>query len=139
MTYTAFDRFVAWCRFSAVLPHILTDSRVCDLVCAAGAPFLHFVQRRIRWGVGLDHLPGPANGSRWPLVRAEIASSLPLRSEQFDHVVMLAVLEHLLHPEPVLRECFRLLAPGGSLILTWPSSLVDPILSVLTRIGFVGR
>jgi 2-polyprenyl-3-methyl-5-hydroxy-6-metoxy-1,4-benzoquinol methylase len=54
-----------------------------------------------------------------------------LPSEQFDHVVMLAVLEHLVEPEPVLREAHRLLAPGGSLILTWPAALVDPILHAL--------
>jgi SAM-dependent methyltransferase len=44
---------------------------------------------------------------------------------------MLAVLEHLAEPEPVLREAHRILAPGGSLILTWPSAMVDPILKVL--------
>jgi ubiquinone/menaquinone biosynthesis C-methylase UbiE len=62
---------------------------------------------------------------------------LPLPSEQFDHVVMLAVLEHLADPEGVLREAHRILVPGGSLILTWPSALVDPILNVLHRSGFV--
>ena len=28
-------------------------------------------------------------------------------ASQFDHVVMLAVLEHLRDPEPVLREAYR--------------------------------
>jgi len=45
--------------------------------------------------------------------------------------MMLAVLEHLADPEPVLREVHRILTPGGSLILTWPSAMVDPILKVL--------
>jgi ubiquinone/menaquinone biosynthesis C-methylase UbiE len=62
---------------------------------------------------------------------------LPLESGQFDHVTMLAVLEHLEEPKKVLAEAYRLLRPGGSLIMTWPSSLVDPILEVLTRIGLV--
>jgi ubiquinone/menaquinone biosynthesis C-methylase UbiE len=60
-----------------------------------------------------------------------------LESAQFDHVVMLAVLEHLAEPEPVLREAYRILAPGGSLILTWPSSMVDPILDVLHELRLV--
>jgi len=45
--------------------------------------------------------------------------------------VMLAVLEHLADPEPVLREAHRILTPGGSLILTWPSAMVDAILKIL--------
>jgi len=50
---------------------------------------------------------------------------------------MLAVLEHLRDPEPVLREALRILAPGGSLILTWPSTAVDPILAVLRSAGLI--
>ena len=55
----------------------------------------------------------------------------PCRMANFDHVVMLAVLEHLTEPEKVLREAHRILAPGGSLIMTWPSAMVDPILDML--------
>jgi 2-polyprenyl-3-methyl-5-hydroxy-6-metoxy-1,4-benzoquinol methylase len=50
---------------------------------------------------------------------------------------MLAVLEHLVEPEPVLREAHRILAPGGSLILTWPSSMVDPILNMLHMLHLI--
>jgi SAM-dependent methyltransferase len=70
-------------------------------------------------------------------VRADIRAALPLESGQFDNVVMLAVLEHLVEPEPVLREAYRILAPGGSLILTWPSAMVDPILKVLHGLRLV--
>jgi predicted SAM-dependent methyltransferase len=50
---------------------------------------------------------------------------------------MLAVLEHLAEPEGVLREAYRILAPGGSLIMTWPSAAVDPVLDVLRRLDIV--
>ena len=50
---------------------------------------------------------------------------------------MLAVLEHLTEPEKVLREAYRILAPGGSLIMTWPSSMVDPTLNVLHGLGLI--
>jgi SAM-dependent methyltransferase len=137
MAYTAFDRFVAWCRFRAATPHIRFQSRVCDLGCGAGAPFLHHVESRITSGVGLDEYTGESQREKISIVHANITAVLPLESGQFDHVTMLAVLEHLPAPRGVLAEAYRLLRPGGSLIMTWPTSAVDPLLEILTRIGLV--
>jgi ubiquinone/menaquinone biosynthesis C-methylase UbiE len=137
MGYTAFDRFVASCRFRAAAPHIQSQSRVCDLGCGAGAPFLHHVESRLASGVGIDEYAGKSTQEKISVIPADITGVLPLDSGQFDHVTMLAVLEHLAEPKKVLTEAYRLLRPGGSLIMTWPSSLVDPILEVLTRIKLV--
>lgn len=137
MPYTAFDRLVAWCRYRAALPLIKPGSRVCDIGCGLDAGFLRYAGSRVRFGVGLDHQVLRAGPPRESLVRANITAGLPLRSEQFDHVVMLAVLEHLPEPEPLLRETFRLLVPGGSLVLTWPQGAIDPLLQVLHRVGIV--
>lgn len=137
MAYTAFDRFVAWCRFRAAAQHIRFQSRVCDIGCGAGAPFLQYVESHLISGVGLDEYAGESTKGKISVIQANITARLPLESEQFDHVTMLAVLEHLEEPKKVLAEAYRLLRPGGSLIMTWPSFLVDPILEVLTRIGFV--
>jgi ubiquinone/menaquinone biosynthesis C-methylase UbiE len=139
MAYTAFDRFVARCRFRAAAPHIRPQSRVCDLGCGEGAPFLHHIASRIQSGVGLDEYAGESNHGSISVVRADITGELPLEGGQFDHVTMLAVLEHLIEPKYVLAEAYRILRPGGSLIMTWPGSVVDPILEVLTRIQLVNN
>jgi SAM-dependent methyltransferase len=68
---------------------------------------------------------------RWRRIHADLRARLPFEDAQFDHVVMLAVFEHLVQPEVVLREACRILAPSGSLIMTWPAALVDPILNLL--------
>jgi ubiquinone/menaquinone biosynthesis C-methylase UbiE len=139
MAYTAFDRFVAWCRFRAAASHIRYQSRVCDLGCGAGAPFLHHIESRLTSGVGLDEYISESKQETISVVHANITAYLPLKSEQFDHVTMLAVLEHLVEPENVLAEAYRLLLPRGSLIMTWPSSAVDPLLEILTRIKLVNE
>ena len=46
-------------------------------------------------------------------------------------------LWNLTEPEKVLREAYRVIAPEGSLILTWPSAMVDPILRVLHTLHLV--
>jgi SAM-dependent methyltransferase len=137
MSYTGLDHFIARMRFRAAYPHITKGASVCDLGCGLDAAFLDFAAERIAHGIGVDDQVRDGAGGRWQRVRADIRAVLPLESGQFDHVVMLAVLEHLAEPEPVLREAYRILAPGGSLILTWPSSAVDPILNVLHGLRLV--
>ena len=131
MPYTGIDHFIARMRFRAAYPYIKPGSRVCDLGCGLEAAFLDYAADRIATGVGVDDQVEDGARGRWQRVRADLRSPLPLPDESFDHVVMLAVLEHLTEPEKVLREAHRILAFGGSLIMTWPSSMVDPILLVL--------
>jgi SAM-dependent methyltransferase len=136
MAYTRFDCWLARQRFRAALPHLKPHSRVCDVGCGLGTAFLDYAYRRIASGVAIDDQVVPSVG-RWQSIRADITCGLPVESSAFDHVVMLAVLEHLSDPDPVLREAFRILAPGGSLILTWPQAILDPVLHVLRKAGLV--
>ncbi len=137
MAYTGIDHLIAQLRFRAAYRYIRVGSRVCDLGCGLEAAFLDYAGDRISYGVGVDDQVENGVHGQWQRVHADIRGELPLPSGHFDQVVMLAVLEHLEKPEPVLREAHRILAPGGSLILTWPSALVDPILGVLHRLRLV--
>jgi SAM-dependent methyltransferase len=137
MAYTRLDQFIARMRFRAAYPCIRAGSRVCDLGCGLETAFLHYAAERVSYGVGMDDQVEDGICGRWRRIRADLTKTLPSESEQFDHVVMLAVLEHLAEPEFVLREAHRILAPGGSLIMTWPSAMVDPILAMLHRLRLV--
>jgi hypothetical protein len=47
---------------------------------------------------------------------------------------MLATLEQIPQKDPLVRECFRLLRPGGRVVLTLPSPLLGGVVLLLSRL-----
>jgi SAM-dependent methyltransferase len=73
----------------------------------------------------LDPMTAAHVARRYPrtgVVRANLVA-LPVRDGGCDAVVSLQVIEHLWEQERFLRECFRVLRPGGALMLSTPNRL----------------
>jgi SAM-dependent methyltransferase len=70
--------------------------------------------------IGIDY-PGTATGlyGTRPDVFAD-ARHLPLRDASIDGIVLKDVLEHIDGPRAALRECARILRPGGTMVLWMP-------------------
>lgn len=66
-----------------------------------------------------------------PSFPPENLTYLPFKDKSFDIVMMLAVLEHLHHPESMLQEIARVLKPSGAAIITVPSHAAKPVLEFL--------
>ncbi len=53
-------------------------------------------------------------------IAADLNKPLPIKSEVADTVVSLSVLEHLCEPQTMLNEAYRILKPGGAIVLQVP-------------------
>lgn len=91
---------------------------VLDLGCGS-RPYENCFNGRVKRWIGADY---PASGHP-PALAVDLfadAMQLPLAGESFDAVLCTQVLEHVPEPLHVLRETYRVLRPGGHLVLTAP-------------------
>ncbi|WP_328405846.1 bifunctional glycosyltransferase/class I SAM-dependent methyltransferase [Streptomyces sp. NBC_00390] len=100
----------------------LPPGRVLDLGCSGGL----FAQRLEAQGhtvTGVDFVEVPGVRERCSaFLLADLEEGLPADlGNDFDYVVAGDVIEHLSHPERVLREIAEVLSPGGKVLLSVPN------------------
>ena len=113
-----------WHRYShyiKTLPRVLralvpdlelqSSGRLLDYGCA-DMPYRDFFPRAIQY-VGAD-LPGNPDAT----VELNPDTTVPVTESSFDAVVSTQVLEHVGDPALYLSECYRVLKPGGRLLLS---------------------
>jgi SAM-dependent methyltransferase len=109
-----------WTRAMAMLPP--ETRRVLDLGCAFGFGTRRLARRYDTVGVDAS-LPfirrAVRAGSAARFVLAA-AGAVPLRDGIFDAVLLLDVIEHVPDEAAAVREASRVLAPGGTLVLSVP-------------------
>ncbi len=99
------------------------QGRLLDFGCGGGA----FLQRMHRQGwqvTGLDVSPAAVRRVREGLGLPVLLGSLPhpeLRPGSLDVITMWHSLEHVHRPMAILEEAYRLLAPGGKLLVAVPN------------------
>lgn len=128
------DRVLQDWRARMARPWIRGGARVLDIGCHQGE-FLRSLGNRIGPSVGLDPLAAPEDVGRYRLMTGLFEPPTAFADESFDAIVMLATLEHIVDKDPLARECWRLLAPAGRVIITVPSRAVDGIVDVLCKVG----
>lgn len=126
----ATEKFLQWWRQKKVEPWIRDGDRILDVGCYRGE-FLERLGDRIVDSIGIDPLALPATHARYRIEPMWLADGMPYADGSFDAIVLLATLEHIREKGPLTRESFRLLRPGGRVILTVPSPHVDAINDLL--------
>ncbi len=109
---------------SSVIGGRLKDARMLDIGCGNGVQTVYF-KDDVRRLVGLDMIPlqqteTPVDGAAFDFIRGG-ALELPFKSDLFDVVTSIEVLEHLPDDGQAVSEAARVLKPGGVFFLTVPN------------------
>jgi len=134
----ALDRELQRQRIAKARPFVAPGSRVLDIGCSDGA-FFAAVGSQLAGGVGIDLLqPESWVGDPFEL-RVGAFPDVLEPGEAFDAIVALAVVEHLPEDELAIwaKAVPEHLNPGGRLVVTTPSPVVDEILHVLIRLRII--
>lgn len=63
-----------------------------------------------------------------------------MTSRKFDTITLIAIIEHLRHPENILKQCYTLLRDNkGILVITTPSPLGDSIHIIAVRVSLTSK
>lgn len=122
-------------RFLAVLPYRLRfgkvewdeppfgNGRLLDVGCGQGALLKRMNRLGWRcWGIDVSPHAVAETQRNVPEATVFLSDLAHLSTQQsFDVIVMSHVLEHLPKPVDGLRQCHRLLSPGGKLVLSIPN------------------
>ncbi|OGD79204.1 hypothetical protein A2368_00480 [Candidatus Collierbacteria bacterium RIFOXYB1_FULL_49_13] len=136
---TWLDQFIAHLRYTRLHKLIPPNSRVLDLGCGYHANFLNSISTNIQHGTGIDLAVGRPARPNLQLLSLSTDAKLPFKNASFDVITALAIIEHVEHPHTMLREVYRLLRPGGKLLLTTPSLYGKPLLDALSLLRLISR
>jgi ubiquinone/menaquinone biosynthesis C-methylase UbiE len=140
---------------SLALRDVSAPACILDLGCGDGSAAAFAAQRNPGHHlVGLDWSAGSLSQARrlgLTVLRAGIDGlRLPVASQAADVVIMSELIEHLVDTDSALEEAFRVLKPGGSLLLSTPNLAawynrglvalgVQPVFSEVSLRGVYGR
>jgi 2-polyprenyl-3-methyl-5-hydroxy-6-metoxy-1,4-benzoquinol methylase len=104
--------------------HVRREHTCLDLGCGDGGTSGVYLASHANKYVGVDVSAAAVEAAQRRGLDARViedSGSLPFDAESFDIVTCIEVLEHLLEPHRVVAEAFRVLRPGGRLLVTVPN------------------
>jgi coenzyme F420 hydrogenase subunit beta len=140
-TYSYFRRFVDGLRLS----NIPDNSHILDICARTGNGTLYFYQHgKVRSAVCADVSTGQGEVCQKRLREGGFEDfewirltgySLPFENGVFDAVLNFETLEHFPEPALMLAELSRVMKPGGTLVITTPNVLWEPVHALAAIFG----
>jgi SAM-dependent methyltransferase len=131
-------------RANNLIPAHLRAGRILDIGCGSYPYFLAHTAFREKFAVEQVPLPGQVTSElkiEFFNLNLNEKPALPFDAGFFSVVTLLAVVEHL-NPNSMallLRDIFRVLQPGGLVVLTTPAAWSDSLLRWMARLGLVSK
>ena len=129
-------------RANKLIPSSLRTGRILDIGCGSYPYFLAHTSFAEKFAI--DQIPLPQQTAAELRIESftldlEVKPRLPFQDNFFEAVTLLAVVEHLdpAHMAALFKEIYRVLKPGGQVILTTPAAWSDGLLKVMARINLV--
>ena len=129
-------------RANKLIPSSLRNGRILDIGCGTYPYFLAHTSFAEKFAI--DQIPLPQQTAAELRIESftldlEIKPHLPFQDNFFEAVTLLAVVEHLdpAHMAALFKEIYRVLKPGGQVILTTPAAWSDGLLKAMARINLV--
>ena len=132
--FNALDLLICRWRSGIVRRHLRPGATVMDFGCGHQALFLRSVQKDIKQGIGLDYDAAPARlAENLEIQQFHFKDRFEFPDASFDHVAILAVLEHITRDEvdPLFREFRRILKDDGRVLITTPTPAAKPLLEFM--------
>jgi|UniRef100_A0A7V3J9L6 ubiquinone/menaquinone biosynthesis C-methylase UbiE len=138
--FNKLDFFIQKMRAKLIEKYVPYDSYLLDLGCGLHPMALIMLESKIKKAIGIDkEVPSRSFSKKIDFLKADLENGLPFSEGEFDCVLMLAVLEHLKFPKEVIEESYRVLKPGGKIIITIPTNFSQPILELLASLGIISK
>jgi SAM-dependent methyltransferase len=117
----------------------LRQGRILDIGCGSYPYFLSHTAFQEKFAVDQLEPHVATTDIRWHVINLDQDPALPFEDGFFSAVTLLAVVEHLSPKsmQALFAEIYRVLAPGGQVILTTPAAWSDGLLQLLARLNLV--
>jgi SAM-dependent methyltransferase len=119
-----------------LIPASHRNGRVLDIGCGSYPYFLSHTAFKEIFAADSEKSP---QDIRWQRLNLKSEPALASGGERFDVITLLAVIQRLDRDRLValLRECRRVLRPGGMLVLTTPAGRAEKVLRWMAKLNLV--
>ena len=130
-------------RKKRVRPYLRDADLYVDLGCGFTATLMRWVvsEFQVKKAIGIDLSCNQALATeKISFLEGDLNNEISLADNSVDMITSLAVLEHLANARKNLQEVYRILKPGGRLVMTTPTPLSKPVLEFLSfKLGLINK